>query len=167
MQRMQIEAHLHERLRRLVRSPLARRIKEQPQSCMRCCSTAFEPAEHHLLRSSAFLHSQTVIELAQSPLEFSKNCAARLQKYWVATTSIRPTLFTARWLTSSCGRAVGGVVGASGRIDASRSAPQTTKGARRIMDRQTISLGRLTQLTLRSLDKEACRAAYANRSSPS
>ena len=58
-------------------------------------------------------------------------------------------------------------VAASRRIGASRSAPQTTKGARRIIDRPTLSSGRLTQLTLRGLDKEVCRAAYANRSSAS
>jgi hypothetical protein len=86
---MQIEAQLHERLRRLVRSSLARRIKEQPQSCVRCCARAFEPADHQLLRSSAFLHAQIVIELAQSPLEFSKNFAARLQKYWVDKEACR------------------------------------------------------------------------------
>jgi hypothetical protein len=38
------------------------------------------------------------------------------QKYWVAITLIGLRPFSAWWLTSSCGRAVVGVVCASGQI---------------------------------------------------
>jgi hypothetical protein len=71
-----------------------------------CCTRSFAPADHHLLRSSAYLHNQSVIELVQSPLEFSKDRTATLQKYRVTGASIPPALSTAVSL-SSCAPNIG------------------------------------------------------------